>query len=117
MGVNKKLSSKKKTIEIMVRIYCRDHHDSSGELCDECSEFLVYSHGRLDNCPLGSEKCPCSKCEVHCYKPQMRQKAQEVMRYAGPRMMKKYPVSAIRHLYKKVKHKMMKHKEANANDQ
>lgn len=108
---NTKLSTEKKTIEIMVGMYCQGHHDNSGGFCDECAEFLAYSHGRLDKCPFGEKKGPCSQCEVHCYKPAMREMAQEVMRYAGPRMMKKHPVLAVKHLCKEVKHKVMKHKK------
>ena len=117
MEVNEKRFREKQTIEVMVRMYCKDHHGTSGKLCDQCAEFLVYSHDRLDKCPFGDNKGPCRQCQVHCYKPAMRQRAQEVMRYAGSRMMKRHPVAAIRHLYKEVKHKVMKHKRANPDDQ
>ena len=35
---------------------------------------------------------------MHCYKPDMRQKVRQVMRYAGPRMMLRHPILAVRHM-------------------
>jgi len=72
----------------MVHIYCRGHHGTKGdELCPECTEFLEYAFMRLDKCPFQEEKSTCGKCLVHCYQPQMREKAKEIMRYSGPRML------------------------------
>ena len=39
----------------------------------------------------------CSKCKVHCYKPDMQKKIKEVMRFSGPRMLFYHPVLALRH--------------------
>ena len=94
-----RMAREKKTIAVMVGIFCVDHHGTvRGELCSDCREFLDYADKRLDKCPFGVDKGPCSKCEVHCYKPAMRDKAKEIMRYAGPRMLKKHPVLAVKHL-------------------
>ena len=85
----------------MVRIYCKAHHDERsgrGELCRECSELLDYARMRLERCPFGAEKPTCAKCSVHCYKPAMRERIRAVMRYAGPRMIPRHPVLALRHL-------------------
>ncbi len=66
----------KKTIDVMVNIYCKAHHNvKGGELCPKCNEFLSYAFLRLDNCPFQEEKSTCGKCLVHCYQPQMREKA------------------------------------------
>jgi hypothetical protein len=35
---------------------------------------------------------------VHCYKPDMREKVRAVMRYAGPRMLRRHPVLSVLHL-------------------
>ena len=43
-------------------------------------------------------KTSCDACENHCYKPEMRERIRQVMRYSGPRMITKHPVAAIRHL-------------------
>ena len=90
----------KKTIEKMVYIYCKDHHDTKEtEYCSECAEFLEYAFLRLDKCPFQEEKSTCGKCLVHCYQPQMREKAKEIMRYAGPRMLLHSPLLALQHLF------------------
>lgn len=94
----------KKTIAAMVEIYCRGHHgDRDGGVCEECDRLFHYAVGRLVKCPFGEEKGACSKCRVHCYEASMRKAVHEVMRYAGPKMMKKHPLLAIRHLLKNVK--------------
>ncbi len=87
----------KQTLEQMIGLYCETKHKSI-TLCDDCSALLDYAQTRLDYCPFGDNKPVCRKCEVHCYKPEMREKTTEVMRFAGPRMLTKHPESAIRHL-------------------
>ena len=87
-----------KTIVAMLRIYCKDHHSTSDGLCSECMELRDYAEQRLLHSPFQPKKPPCSKCPVHCYKPAMRERIREVMRYAGPRMLGKHPVMAVRHL-------------------
>ena len=47
----------------------------------------------------------CSNCKVHCYKPEMRARIQEVMRYAGPRMIFYHPLLAILHTIAMLKEK------------
>ena len=52
--------------------------------------------------PSGSHGNPwqdsSARCPVHCYRPGMREAVREVMRYAGPRMVVRHPVLALRHL-------------------
>ncbi|MCL1143572.1 nitrous oxide-stimulated promoter family protein [Shewanella gaetbuli] len=88
------------TISAMVEIYCKAHHCNKPQnsLCESCDEFLAYAETRLDRCPYGQEKPTCNKCPVHCYKPKMKQKAREIMIYAGPRMLLPHPIMAIKHL-------------------
>ena len=95
---HKRMEREKKTIEAMLRIYCGRQHGRGEQLCEDCGELLEYARARLDKCPFGEGKGPCAKCEVHCYKPAMRKRVREVMRYSGPRMMKRHPVLAVRHL-------------------
>jgi len=90
-------SREKRTIRAMVGIYCRAHHATTGALCNECGELLEYAFCRLDRCPFGEEKTTCARCPVHCYKPEMRSRVKEVMRYAGPRMLVRHPVLALLH--------------------
>ena len=93
-----------KTIKAMVKIYCKAFHQTvavnadKSEVCAECSEFLIYANEKLDRCPYGQAKPTCNKCPIHCYKPQQREQARTIMRYAGPRMLIAHPILAIKHL-------------------
>jgi hypothetical protein len=79
-------------------MYCRDRHQIKTELCADCEELQYYTAQRLEHCPFKSCKPTCAKCTVHCYKPEMRDKIKTVMRYAGPRMLRRHPLMAIRHI-------------------
>src|SRR5579862_6480954 len=92
---SKRLSRKWRTIETMVRIYCRDHH--AGGLCRECKGLLEYASGRLDRCRFGAEKPTCAKCPVHCYQRNRREQVRTVMRYAGPWMLWEHPILSMWH--------------------
>lgn len=96
--MSNRLEREKKTVELMLRIYCKDHHHPADGLCLDCRELLNYALKRLTHCKFGEGKPTCGKCTVHCYKPEMRQRIIEVMRYAGPRMPLNHPIIAIRHL-------------------
>ncbi|QFU24726.1 nitrous oxide-stimulated promoter family protein [Shewanella eurypsychrophilus] len=93
-----KLLREFQTIQAMVEIYCRAHKHGDMSDCQACQEFLQYAHTRLDRCPYGQEKPTCNKCPVHCYKPHMKEKAREIMIFAGPKMLLPHPIMAIRHL-------------------
>ena len=85
----------------MIHLFCRDHHDTKKhQLCDDCTDLLEYANERLEKCPFGSDKGPCSKCHIHCYKVEMRDKIRQVMRYSGPRMLARHPILAVDHLIK-----------------
>ena len=43
------------------------------------------------------QKKTCRNCPIHCYKPEMKKRIQEVMRYAGPRMFFFHPITTIKH--------------------
>jgi hypothetical protein len=95
-----RIKREKKTIDKMVHVYCKAHHDPNGnQLCTECTDFLEYAYLRLDKCPFQEEKSTCGKCLVHCDQPKMREKAKEIMRYSGPRLMYKSPVLALHHVF------------------
>jgi hypothetical protein len=87
-----------KTIEAMIRLYCRGQHQSDAALCSECADLLSYAQARLDRCPYQERKPTCAKCPVHCYRPAMRERIRIVMRYAGPRMLLHHPGLALFHL-------------------
>ena len=81
----------------MIRLYCRKNH-GAGELCPQCLELFEYAKARAEHCPFMETKTFCSNCRVHCYKPQMREKIKEVMRFSGPRMLLCHPGMAVWHV-------------------
>lgn len=96
----------------MIALWCRAHHAGvmheprpvivrvSGRdvaLCPECSELCSYALSRISHCPHMGTETFCSVCPTHCYKPSMREKIREVMRWSGPRMLFHRPALAIRH--------------------
>lgn len=97
-NVKSKAEGEKRTLELMVGIYCRGNHGGKRELCPECRELVDYAFERIDACPFMAEKTFCSACEVHCYRSDMRERIRTVMRYAGPRMIFHDPAGAIRHM-------------------
>src|SRR3954454_16357742 len=82
---SRRLAREWKTIDAMLRIYCREQH--GGALCDECEALKRYVRLRLDRCRFGEEKPTCAKCPVHCYQRDRREQIRAVMRFAGPRML------------------------------
>ncbi len=105
-----------KDLRVLIRfteVYCRVHHrdrdrhplqlpEDTGldagrfRYCDECAAFLDYAVQRRLRCPL-DPKPACKHCPVHCYKPQMRQRVREVMRFAGPYLMKRGRLDLLWH--------------------
>lgn len=116
---NRELTHKEiKDLRVLVRfteVYCRAHHHecSRGPLtdglaarlagrksayCDACRAFLQYAIERRLRCPL-DPKPACKHCPVHCYKPQMRQRVREVMRFAGPYLIKRGRIDLLWHYF------------------
>jgi len=93
-----RLEREKATLQMMLKIYCKEHHHSVKALCSECQELSDYALNRLASCQFGEGKPTCGKCTVHCYKLVMRKKIIDIMRYAGPKMLFVHPMVAIRHL-------------------
>jgi predicted amidophosphoribosyltransferase len=90
-----------KTMKKMIMMYCRAMHGSNSSLCPECSKLADYAEKRIDKCVYGDNKPVCSKCSVHCYKPDRKEEIKKVMRYSGPRMLLNSPILSIRYLYRK----------------
>ncbi len=97
----------KRTISQMVAMYCAGHHDESsrtetaycGEaVCPHCKAIDDNAVLRTERCRQMEKKTSCDQCPYHCYKPADREEIRAVMRYAGPRMMTKHPIAAVRHL-------------------
>lgn len=97
----------KKLIPQMVKIYCKGHKHERGEdeLCPECRELLDYSLFRLDKCPFKKNKQFCSFCKIHCYKPDMKVKIKDIMKYSGPKLLFSHPIFSISHVVQMIKYK------------
>ena len=100
MTSGRRLKRENKTVSAMIGLYCRAHHRGKA-LCPECGELNDYAGKRLEACPFQEGKTVCSRCPVHCYTPEMREKIRKVMRFSGPRMIYRHPVMAILHLIDK----------------
>ena len=97
-----RIEEEKQTIEQMIHFYCR-HKEKNQTLCSACSELLKYAHQRLEHCPFGEQKPTCLKCKIHCYRAEEKEKARQIMREEGPRMLLKHPLLTIEHLIKNTK--------------
>ena len=98
--VGERIEREKRVVSRMIEIYCR-HKLGMAQPSQEYHELMGYAHKRLDGCKFGDNKPACKKCPIHCYKPQMREKIRDIMRWAGPRMLIYDPIAAIRHLMNK----------------
>lgn len=92
-------------IEAMIELYCRGVHQSEAGLCGACQALLTYAQERLERCVFGLKKPVCAACPVHCYKPEMRARIKEVMRYAGPRLLFHRPGLVLFHLWARLRSK------------
>ena len=103
--IESKREREKRTVSLMIRIYCKKKHGTKKGLCPECEALDAYARMRSDKCPLMETKTFCSNCKVHCYKADMREKIRAVMRFSGPRMIFSHPIMAIRHVIESKKEK------------
>ena len=116
-----RIADEKRVVALMIRMYCRRHcrqqgrtakteladrtgaRHSTSPLCPECAALLDYAVRRLDSCRFGNGKPSCRKCQVHCYRADMRERIRKVMRWAGPRMIFHHPLAATRHLLRELR--------------
>ena len=101
-----KRQQEKELVTLMIKLYCKKKHGSQNSLCPSCRSLYEYAMLRSSNCPFMETKTFCSCCKVHCYKPEMREKIREVMRFSGPRLIFFHPIVAIRHMLESVKNKI-----------
>ena len=98
MDIQSKREREKRIVSEMIALYCRRKHGTKGRICEDCAALDAYARMRSDKCPFMETKTFCSNCKVHCYKPEMREKIREVMRFSGPRMLTVHPMLAIKHV-------------------
>lgn len=101
-----RIALEKRTIRAMIVIYCRSRHSPEEGICLDCREMFDYACARLDRCPAGGGKSTCAQCSTHCYRPEMRARVKEVMRFAGPRMAYRHPILALQHRWHAMKHRL-----------
>ncbi|MCD6525871.1 MAG: nitrous oxide-stimulated promoter family protein [Desulfuromonas sp.] len=92
LTTEQRLRKDAKVLRAFIAVYCRVHHLRHGaavqcreqgrDYCAECHALLHYALQRNDRCPL-EPKPACKDCDVRCYKPQMREKIREVMKFSG----------------------------------
>lgn len=104
MDIQAKREKEKEVVSYMISLYCRKKHGGD-TLCPECAQLDAYSAKRSDLCPFMETKTFCANCKVHCYKKDMRERIQEVMKFSGPRMLFHRPGMAIRHVIETRKEK------------
>jgi len=118
-------NKEKELIPVMINIYCRGKHKGKrkelslkrGEVCPDCKELTDYALFRLSKCPFKVNKKFCSFCKIHCYKPDMKGKIKDVMKYSGPRMLKTHPIFAFSHVIQMLEYKKkLKKEQAAASD-
>jgi hypothetical protein len=85
-------------VQAMIKMYCRENHNSKGTICAECESLSKYAEKRLLSCMYGEIKPVCKHCPVHCYSPAMREKMRQVMKWAGPKMIFRNPLFAVMHI-------------------
>ena len=98
-----RIARERRTVSAMISLFCRRKHQQSMGLCFECEALLTYAMARLDRCQYGAGKPVCIDCHTHCYRPDMRERIREIMRFAGPRMLLAHPLLAVAHLVDKVR--------------
>ena len=115
----RKRAEEAEMVSQMIALWCRAHHDAALtsedavaddlantvclghrdiRLCSDCAELRDYAIARIKHCPHMDTKTFCSACPTHCYKPEMRERIREVMRWSGPRMLRYRPIPAIKHV-------------------
>ncbi len=101
MKLSSRIEREKRTVGIMIKMYCDHDHDKRSSICRDCDELLEFANDRINLCIYQEDKPVCSECQIHCYRKDMREKIKTVMRFAGPRMIFYHPILGIRHLIDK----------------
>ena len=104
---SRRMMRERKTIKLMIELYCKDHHKKDSRSCEDCGALLDYVYLRLQRCLFADKKPACSKCPIHCYSPDMKDRIRSVMKYSGPRLIKHNPMLSLRHLFDGLKSKKM----------
>jgi hypothetical protein len=99
---SRRIRREKKTIGVMIGMYCRARHGNAIVPCEECSGLLSYAHQKIDTCVFHDHKPVCNECRIHCYSRGMREEVRNVMRFSGPRMLLAHPLLGILHMVDRI---------------
>jgi hypothetical protein len=105
-----RISREKKTVKIMIEMYCCANHFKTAGLCADCTLLYDYASGRIDKCPFHEKKPVCGKCPIHCFNADKREEMRSVMRYSGPRILMSHPVQGMMHILDRFRYKADKHR-------
>lgn len=100
-----RMKRERKTIGVMIKIFCKGNHKSKPTLCKDCQTLLDYSYMKLSDCPYQYNKPTCKNCVIHCYTEPEKTELRKIMRYSGPRILFTNPILAIQHLIDGIKKK------------
>ena len=92
----------------MIKIFCKGNHpddnsNNSSNLCNMCHDMEKYIHNRIDYCKQNNFFC--AYCDNKCHPMDKSDYLKKIMRYSGPRILKKYPIMSIKHFLKKYVYK------------
>ena len=60
-GNSRRIRREKRTVSIMIEMYCRARHNShKGALCARCTQMHDYAMERIDKCPFCLAKPTCA---------------------------------------------------------
>ncbi|AGH73862.1 nitrous oxide-stimulated promoter family protein [Edwardsiella piscicida] len=96
--MGKRILREQLTIQCMIRLYQSAAPDALHSEATHFDQLYQYACQRLARCPFGEDKPACKRCPIHCYQPAKREEMKAVMRWAGPRMLWRHPILALRHL-------------------
>ena len=99
-----RIKKEKKILDIMIKTYCKETHKCE-ETCDDCKELMEYAEKRLLSCPFIENKPVCSKCSIHCYNKQHKEKIKEIMKTVGPKMIYTHTFLTLWYFFYKFIHK------------
>lgn len=96
----KRIEKDAKILKKFIKVYCHNIHSeymkNENGYCKECFELLNFALLRNVKCQL-DPKPKCKDCKIHCYKPEMRKKIKEVMKFSGIYFIKRGRVDWIIH--------------------
>jgi hypothetical protein len=99
---SRRIRREKKTIGLMIGMYCQANHGGTTVPCEECGSLLSYAHLKIDACLFHDNKPVCNECKIHCYSRGMREQVRKVMRFSGPRMLMAHPVLGVLHMVDRI---------------